>query len=239
LPATRRNSSLHAAGRAARHGHLIRCASTPRAWRHLRPHAVLRQSVLRPRLAGHFTDIAFYIQNVRSSDLTLVSAGRDIIAYNANSPLRTARPWPRAIFPPPASVQKDGDIQINGPGTLQVLAGRDLDLGTGANNSDGTGTGINSIGNGRNPFLPFRGRGHRAGGGPGWRGHGARRRVGSDFTSFLNTDFGSSTRHLSGPRGVARRAFRGPQRSLALTSEQQKQLALGSLLPVCPAQCRS
>jgi hypothetical protein len=102
------------------------------------------------------TDIAFYIQNVRASDLTLVSAGRDIIAYNANSPLRT-QAVTTGNLPAFGELPESGDIQINGPGTLQVLAGRDLDLGTGANNSDGTGTGINSIGNGRNPFLPFEG----------------------------------------------------------------------------------
>ncbi|MFZ4767470.1 MAG: filamentous hemagglutinin family protein, partial [Roseimicrobium sp.] len=49
------------------------------------------------------------------------------------------------------------DIQINGPGTLEVLAGRDLLLGTAAVNDDGTGSGITSIGNSRNPFLPFEG----------------------------------------------------------------------------------
>ncbi len=38
-----------------------------------------------------------------------------------------------------------------------MIAGRDLDLGTGANNSDGTGVGITSIGNSRNPYLPFNG----------------------------------------------------------------------------------
>jgi hypothetical protein len=35
------------------------------------------------------------------------------------------------------------------------LAGRNLDLGIGNNNPDGTGLGITSIGNGRNPNLPF------------------------------------------------------------------------------------
>ena len=38
-------------------------------------------------------------------------------------------------------------------GMLEVLAGRNLDLGTGANLADGTGVGITSIGSGRNPFL--------------------------------------------------------------------------------------
>jgi hypothetical protein len=50
-----------------------------------------------------------------------------------------------------------GDIQINGPGTLAVLAGRNLDLGLGENNPDGTGVGLTSIGNARNPNLPFQG----------------------------------------------------------------------------------
>jgi hypothetical protein len=46
-----------------------------------------------------------------------------------------------------------GDIQVSGPGVLQVLAGRNIDLGTGANRADGTGVGITSIGALRNPFL--------------------------------------------------------------------------------------
>ena len=50
-----------------------------------------------------------------------------------------------------------GDIQINGPGVLEVLGGRNIDLGTGANFIDGTGVGITSIGNIRNPNLPFAG----------------------------------------------------------------------------------
>ena len=31
------------------------------------------------------TDFAFYIQNINPADITLVSAARDIIAYNANT----------------------------------------------------------------------------------------------------------------------------------------------------------
>jgi hypothetical protein len=168
------------------------------------------------------SDIAFYIQNVRSSDLTVVSAGRDIIAYNANSPLRTAA-VATGNLPSSTERPKAGDIQINGPGTLQVLAGRDLDLGTGANNSDGTGTGINSIGNGRNPYLPFEGADIvlSAGLGRVATGLGA---SGLDFTAFLN-QFGSSTRHLNELAellGVPSVNLNDP----SLTSEQQKQLAL-------------
>jgi hypothetical protein len=40
---------------------------------------------------------------------------------------------------------------------VQVLAGRDVDLGTGPNRADGTGVGFTSIGRLRNPFLPFEG----------------------------------------------------------------------------------
>lgn len=102
------------------------------------------------------TDIAFYIQNLRSSDVSVVSSGRDIVAYNANSALRTLA-VSAGNFTQIGETPKSGDIQISGPGTLQVLAGRDLNLGTGSNNSDGTGVGITSIGNGRNPSLPFAG----------------------------------------------------------------------------------
>jgi len=50
-----------------------------------------------------------------------------------------------------------GDIRISGPGVLEVLAGRSIDLGAGPNFLSGIGTGITSIGNLRNPFLPFAG----------------------------------------------------------------------------------
>ena len=102
------------------------------------------------------SDVALYLQNNRASDLSLVSAGRDIIAYNANTPQRVNSRSSGNVI----GLGEDplsGDIQISGPGTLQVLAGRNIDLGTGSNNPDGTGVGITSIGNGRNPYLPFEG----------------------------------------------------------------------------------
>jgi len=102
------------------------------------------------------SDVAFYIQNVRASDTSIVSSGRDIVAYNANSVLRT-QAVATSNLPAIGEAPKNGDLQISGPGTMQVLAGRDLNLGTGSNNSDGTGVGITSIGNGRNPYLPFAG----------------------------------------------------------------------------------
>ncbi|MES2475937.1 MAG: filamentous hemagglutinin family protein [Verrucomicrobiota bacterium] len=113
------------------------------------------------------TDIAFYLQNVSAKDITLVSAGGDIVPFNENSEIRAVAAdvdLGNAVGGSPQSTAAGdstnalaGDIQINGPGVLEVLAGGDLDLGTGANFSDGTGVGITSIGNLRNPNLPFSG----------------------------------------------------------------------------------
>jgi hypothetical protein len=113
------------------------------------------------------TDIAFYIQNVAKDHITIISAGGDIIPYNENSPLRALAsnsakgnaigdPRKRTSTGTLSSVLA-GDIQINGPGYLEILAGRNIDLGTGPNYTDGTGVGITSVGNYRNPFLPFTG----------------------------------------------------------------------------------
>jgi filamentous hemagglutinin family protein len=102
------------------------------------------------------TDIALYVQNDNVNDISLVAAGRDIIAYDANSPLRVDAQSAGNVLNF-GSTTLAGDIQISGPGTLEVLAGRNLDLGVGPNNPDGTGVGISSIGNERNPVLPFAG----------------------------------------------------------------------------------
>ncbi|MCW1911936.1 filamentous hemagglutinin family protein [Luteolibacter sp. GHJ8] len=108
-------------------------------------------------IAGRdIADIALYIQNLRASDASIVASGRDLSPYDSSSLLRVASQQ-RANAINDDSAPQAGDIQISGPGSLQVLAGRDLDLGTGPNNPDGTGTGINSIGNTRNPYLPFDG----------------------------------------------------------------------------------
>lgn len=113
------------------------------------------------------TDIALYIQNVSKDDVSIVSAGRDVIPYNENSPLRSlASNEDKGNYIGDATKRTSndvlsntlaGDIQINGQGYLEVLAGRNLDLGTGPNYTDGTGVGITSLGNFRNPFLPFEG----------------------------------------------------------------------------------
>src|SRR6202012_731820 len=63
-------------------------------------------------IAGRdITDIAFYIQNVQPDDVTIVSAGRDLIAYDPNSPLRTAAQTGQNVLSP-GSNSLAGDIQI-------------------------------------------------------------------------------------------------------------------------------
>ncbi len=102
------------------------------------------------------TDIALYVQNVGSNDVSVVAAGRDIVAYDRTAPLLVqAQSTGNALDQGSGALA--GDIQISGPGTLEVLAGRNLNLGVGPNNSDGTGVGITSIGNQANPVLPFAG----------------------------------------------------------------------------------
>jgi filamentous hemagglutinin len=103
------------------------------------------------------TDIAIYIQNIAGSNITLVSAGRDIIAYDPTAPLLQAAQDGGNALAVNANQDEPGDIQINGPGTLEVLAGRNLTMGIGTENADGTGAGITSIGNSRDPYLPFNG----------------------------------------------------------------------------------
>jgi hypothetical protein len=99
------------------------------------------------------SDIAFYIQNNRADQVSVVSAGRDFTAFAPNSDLRVvARSDGNALNN--GQQPLPGDIQISGPGTLEVLAGRNLDLGIGNPNTDGTAAGITSVGNVRNPALP-------------------------------------------------------------------------------------
>ena len=108
-------------------------------------------------IAGRdISDIALYLQNVDAEDLTLVSAGRDIVAFNANTAGRVAARIPGNIVNV-GDIALAGDIQLGGPGVLEVLAGRNLDLGIGPSSTDGTGIGIATVGNSRNPALPFDG----------------------------------------------------------------------------------
>lgn len=119
-------------------------------------------------IAGNdISDVSFYLQNLRSDDFSLVSAGRDIIAFNAASAIRSVADnllvgnfigdQPSTLTGGSSTKAMAGDIRISGPGVLEVLAGRNIDLGSGANFTDGTGTGITAVGNLRNPFLPFGG----------------------------------------------------------------------------------
>ena len=118
-------------------------------------------SVFSPKAANIFagrdiSDIGLYIQNLADEDVSIVAAGRDIIAYNANTASRvTASSAGNAITS--SSAPRAGDLQISGPGTLEVLAGRNLDLGIGKSNADRTGLGLVSVGNARNTNLPFAG----------------------------------------------------------------------------------
>ncbi|MFO1483453.1 MAG: filamentous hemagglutinin family protein [Verrucomicrobiaceae bacterium] len=180
-------------------------------------------------LAGKdITDISFYIQNLRANDISVVSSRRDIIAYNANSALRSQAVSTGNFTALGAGLEvpKSGDIQISGPGALEVLAGRDLNLGTGSNNADGTGVGITSIGNGRNPYLPFTGADILIGAGMGRTAVGLGG-SGMDFTSFI-TQFATSPagdrylNELADILGVPSVDLNSP----SLTAEQQKQLAL-------------
>ncbi|MEZ5327617.1 MAG: filamentous hemagglutinin family protein [Verrucomicrobiales bacterium] len=98
------------------------------------------------------TDVALYLQNVNPSDFSIVTAGRDILPYNPNSPLRSQATAAGNLLAA-GEAPLVGDVQIGGPGSLEILAGRRLTLGAAPAQADGTGDGISSIGNLRNPFL--------------------------------------------------------------------------------------
>lgn len=69
------------------------------------------------------TNLTLFGQNLNAADLTLVSAGRDIVASTPGA-----------------------NIQIGGPGRVDVLAARNIDLGL--------SFGITTVGNSVNPNLP-------------------------------------------------------------------------------------
>ncbi len=141
---------------------------------------------------GDIADIAFYLQNTSADDISLISAGGDLTAYHENSPRRALASnltlgnlvgdLERTTVSGGKTRVLSGDIQIGGPGTLEVLAGGNLDLGTGSNLSDGTGVGLTSIGNFRNPYLPFGGADLVVGAGLGSVGDLSSGKI--DFTAF-------------------------------------------------------
>ena len=108
------------------------------------------------------TDVALYVQNLKADDVSVVAAGGNLVAYDPTSPLRLAGQATGNSLPgdSPGAVgiasgaANAGDLQIAGPGTLEVLAGNNVVLGSGNNlTTDGTAAGITSVGSVRNPHL--------------------------------------------------------------------------------------
>jgi len=164
-------------------------------------------------MAGQdIADVALYLQNLRATDVSVVTSGRDILPYSSGSLLRVmANSTGNTVND--GSGPLAGDIQISGPGTLEVIAGRNLDLGLGTANADGTGTGITSIGNTRNPYLPFDGADIVIGAGVG-SGH-------ADYSAFI-------AKYIEGPDGTANLKNIGltPAEFDALSPEDQDLAAL-------------
>ena len=112
--------------------------------------------------SGDIADVGLYLQNLASSDVSVVSAGGSFKGYDGTSALRAAAVSASLLVDDEAYAQTafpSGDIQIGGPGTLEVLAGRDIDLGNAAVYAGDSSiwVGLTSIGNARNPALPFQG----------------------------------------------------------------------------------
>jgi filamentous hemagglutinin family protein len=183
-------------------------------------------------IAGNdITDIAFYIQNNSPSDVSLVSAGRDIILYDPASPLRALAADANSgnKLSNGSSTPLPGDIQIGGLGTLEVFAGRNLDLGAGLSNTNnnGTGLGILTIGDARNPYLP------NTGGADIIAGAGMDTAVGLvgsplDFTSFIAqfiSDPANGARYLPDLRETGGPSLT-PQSFSMLSPEEQDIVAL-------------
>jgi len=163
-------------------------------------------------------DVALYIQNLAPTDLSIVSAGRDLVVYNENTESRAQARLDTSSNPSVVIPALAGDIQISGPGSLQVSAGRNLDLGFGSGNADGTGSGISSIGNARNPYLGFEGAGITVGTGIGPAS-------GLSTGSLAFGEF--ETRFIKTERGQQYLDEIAPGVDFdSLSSEQQAQLAL-------------
>jgi filamentous hemagglutinin family protein len=169
------------------------------------------------------TDIALYLQNTSDSDVSIVSAGRDVLPYNPSSTLRslTVQVNNRIAAPPLA-----GDIQISGPGALEVLAGNDIRLGNGPTNADGTGGGIVSAGNARNPALPFDGADLivAAGIGPSFGLSGSK----LDYDAFIDkyVTGADGARYLAALNASSDSGVTSVAQFNALSDEEQDKLAL-------------
>ena len=116
--------------------------------------ALLAGKSARVVAANDLTDVSLMLQNNRAVDVSLVAAGRDLLAFDPNSPVRQTAAAAPFVRSDEAIAGESGRIEIGGPGTLEVFAGRNLNLGVDPAN---TAPGIVSIGNDRNPNLPFGG----------------------------------------------------------------------------------
>jgi filamentous hemagglutinin family protein len=102
------------------------------------------------------TDFSLYGQNMGVSDRTVVGAGRDVVLFNPSSAWRVQSRATGNILNF-GQAPMEGDLQLGGSGTLEVVAGRDFRLGIGPTSEQGTGLGVTTIGNQRNPYLPVEG----------------------------------------------------------------------------------
>ncbi|MEO7932814.1 MAG: filamentous hemagglutinin family protein [Chthoniobacterales bacterium] len=179
--------------------------------------------------ANDVTDIGLYIQNLTAQDTSVVSAGRDIVAYNPNAPLlQEAQQVGNSTllaFNNSNSAQS-GDIQIGGPGSLQVLAGRNLILGNGRNAdlASDLGIGVSTIGNQRNPALPFDGARILLAAGMGGPSDLAGSRL--DFASFVSNMLTTANLALYLPQLATADSDLTPLSFSKLTSEEQAGIAL-------------
>jgi filamentous hemagglutinin len=144
--------ALHAKGLHASVGDPIRIYASAGDISGLTLYAPLMTKML---AGGAISDVSLYIQNNNPKDVSVISAGGDIMPYDNSATLLQLALKDAGANGVPTPLA--GDIQISGPGTLEVLAGGSINLGTGDVSRDGTGAGITSIGNARNPYLPFDG----------------------------------------------------------------------------------
>jgi filamentous hemagglutinin family protein len=113
---------------------------------------------------GDIRDVSFYLQHNSADDISVVRASGNIIPYDVTTESQQKARATINDEKPKAKIVQSGDIQIAGPGALMLLAGGDIDLGTAPDRAWSTDpydstiwNGITSIGNARNPSLPFEG----------------------------------------------------------------------------------
>ena len=73
-------------------------------------------------------DISFYIQNTDGANTSVVSAAHDLLLFDDNSPLWNLAKQSGNTY---TQTALNGDLQIGGPGYLEVIAGRNLNIGAG------------------------------------------------------------------------------------------------------------